>query len=42
MVKDDVPDYSIVGGVPGKVIGRVEVNDEHEVSLVYFQADPKR
>ena len=36
LVRGDVPPYSIVGGSPAKVIGRVQVRDD-DVHLVYHE-----
>ena len=36
VVTCDVPDYAIVGGVPGRVIGRVNVHDGRMVTFDYF------
>ncbi|MBI2725889.1 MAG: acyltransferase [Polaromonas sp.] len=36
VVTSDIPDYAIVGGVPGRVIGRVNVHDDQTVTLEYF------
>ena len=35
-VNKDVPDYSIVAGVPAKIIGNVEINCDGNVDFVYF------
>ena len=35
VVTNDVQDYTIVGGVPAKPIGRVEIDEQREVHLVY-------
>lgn len=36
VVTSDIPDYAIVGGVPGKVIGRVNICSDYTVTLDYF------
>ena len=36
VVTKDVPDQSIVAGVPARIIGRVIVDDTGEVSFKYF------
>ncbi|MHC4512616.1 MAG: acyltransferase [Planctomycetota bacterium] len=35
LVKDNVASYTIVGGVPSRVLGRVEIDESGEVELVY-------
>lgn len=37
LVNKDLPDYSIAVGIPAKIIGKVTINHNHEVSLNYFQ-----
>lgn len=37
-VKDDVPDYAIVAGIPAHIIGRVVINDG-EVGFHYFASE---
>ena len=36
VVTSNIPDYAIVGGVPGRVIGRVNVHDDGMATLDYF------
>lgn len=35
LVKDDVASHTIVGGIPGRVLGRVEIDEKGEVELIY-------
>ena len=35
-VNTDIPDYSIAGGVPAKIIGKVELTDDGNVLFNYF------
>ena len=35
-VNKDVPDYSIVAGIPADIIGKVEIDDDGNVDFVYF------
>lgn len=37
LINQDIPDYSIVFGQPGKVVGRVEINENDDVQFVYFE-----
>lgn len=35
-INSDIPDYSIVAGTPGKIIGRVVINDEGVADFEYY------
>ena len=36
-VKDDIPDYSIAAGVPARIIGKVNIQDDGSVEFEYLQ-----
>ena len=38
LVKADVPDFSIAAGIPARIIGHVELTEEHRVRLIYQSA----
>ncbi|UCE86455.1 MAG: acyltransferase [Deltaproteobacteria bacterium] len=35
VVKQDVPPYSVVGGIPARVLGRVAIGEDHELTICY-------
>ena len=35
-VNEDIPDYSIVVGVPAKIIGKVELDGDGNVNFAFF------
>lgn len=35
-VNTDIPDYSIVAGIPAEIIGKVEIDDKGNTEFVYF------
>ena len=35
LVKNDIPDYSIVAGVPGKIVGTVQIDEDGKTTLSY-------
>jgi acetyltransferase-like isoleucine patch superfamily enzyme len=38
VVTKDVPDFTIVGGVPARVIGQVQIQDDNSVTLDFFHS----
>lgn len=42
VVTKSFPDFSIVGGVPAKRIGRVSIDNEGEVQLEYFTSEQEK
>lgn len=38
-VNKDIPSNSIVFGIPAKVVGKAEINDEKDVKLIYFKKE---
>jgi acetyltransferase-like isoleucine patch superfamily enzyme len=36
LINRDIPDYSIVFGQPGKVVGKVEIAENNDIKFIYF------
>jgi acetyltransferase-like isoleucine patch superfamily enzyme len=36
LINRDIPDYSIVFGQPGKVVGKVEISENNDIKFIYF------
>jgi acetyltransferase-like isoleucine patch superfamily enzyme len=37
LVKENIPDYSFVGGIPAELLGRVQVDADANVRLIHIK-----